>query len=252
MAALLSATAHAAPHALDLKVERTELVYRAPDGKVLRGAQLQGAIVTMGVDGGAATAIKLASITPDPDDPEILRHEFQVEKQPGRWESICTPTAAGETWGVPITLPEGHPGRESDVTFTCASGAVGKCLRFGYKPWAKGRHGEDLTPYHAACVHMVRADYTGKGEPHTKPGTLIVFRDDAVRWKHDEAAEEGFDFEAGWGHEAAVCVARTRRPELLTLEKLFAQSPRLAQAGPCTETSARQKGALLIQGSKPM
>ena len=252
MAGLLSVTAHAAPPALDLKVDRTELVYRAPDGQVLRGAQLQGAIITMGVDGAAATAIKLASITPDPDDPEILRHEFQVEKQPGRWESICTPTVAGETWGVPITLPEGHPGRESAVTFTCASGAVGKCLRFGYKPWARGRHGEDLTPYHAACVHMVRADYTGESEPHTKPGTLIVFHDDAVHWQHSDASEEGFVFEAGWGPDAAVCVARTRWPQLLTLEQLFARSSRLAKSGVCTEASARKQGALLIQASKPM
>ncbi|THD01867.1 hypothetical protein B1810_17865 [Panacagrimonas perspica] len=58
MAGLLNAAAQAAAPSLDLKVERTERVYRVPDGKLFRGAQLQGAIVTMGVDGAAATATR--------------------------------------------------------------------------------------------------------------------------------------------------------------------------------------------------
>ena len=40
----------------------------------------------------------------------------------------------GETWGFPIVLPKGHPGREGVITLTCSSGAVGKCVRFGYEP----------------------------------------------------------------------------------------------------------------------
>lgn len=234
---------------LDLTVERTELVLRLPEGQVLRGTELEGAIVTMGVEGGALTEILLASITPDPDDPDLLRHEFQVRKQ-GQWQPICTPTVNGETWGMPITLPPGHPGRESAITLTCASGAVGKCLRFGYKPWARGRHGEDLTPYHAACVHMVRADYTGEGEPHTRPGTMIRFSDDAVHGGDTPEGDDGFTFEAGWSPAGATCVARTRWQDLLTLDQLFAHSPRLARAGACTADAARSRGALLLQRSK--
>jgi hypothetical protein len=41
----------------------------------------------------------------------------------------------------------------------CISGAVGKCARFGYKPWKVLSDGQALSMYHQACVRMLRADY---------------------------------------------------------------------------------------------
>jgi hypothetical protein len=61
-------------------------------------------------------------------------------------------------------------------------------------------------------------------------------------------------FEAAWSSDGAVCVARPRVPELLTLEELARAYPSLAGAiGPkaCDEgTMAANPKALLLNRSK--
>ncbi len=232
-----------------LGVDGTALVLRLPNGKTLRGTELEGATLHMALNGRQAVAVKLASIKPDPKDASILRHEFQVQNDKGKWQSFCDANYYGETWGIPIALPAGHPGREGEVTLTCASGAVGKCVRFGYKPWAKGPHGEDLAPYHAACVHMVRADYCGDSQPHTKDGTQIDIYDHLGM--HDDAkADPEYAFEAGWAPDGAVCVAHTRWSDVATLDSLRAECPRLPLGDVCTEKAAQAKGALVFNRSR--
>ena len=233
-----------------MTVEHTGFVMTTPDGKLLKGKQLQGAIVHMALAGGTVASIKLASITPDPADPDILRHEFQVQDDSGQWKSACEPNAYGETWGFPIGLPANHPGRDGAITLTCSSGAVGKCVRFGYKPWALGPHQENLTPYHAACVHLVRADYAGDGQPHTKNGTDIDIYDRIGIQSSESKANAAFAFEAGWAPAGAVCVAQTRWSDLLTLDALRKAVPRLAQKENCTEDRAAALGGLIFNRSK--
>jgi len=234
----------------DLAVEHTAFVLKLADGRVLRGVQMQGAVVHMAIEGGALASIRLASITPDPQHPDILRHEFQVAPDQGEWKPACEPNFHGETWGFPIALPEGHPGREGPITLTCVSGAVAKCVRFGYKPWARGPHGEDMAPYHAACEHMVRADYSGDGAPHTKNGTSIDLYDDLGIQQPGSAADPEFSFEAGWTPQGAACVAHTRWADVMTLAQLWARDPRLAAVANCTEDRARQLGAPLFNRSR--
>ena len=123
----------------DLKVEGSAFVLKLDDGRVLRGEQMQGAVVHLAVEGGQVGSIRLDSIKPDPEQADILRHDFRVQNEQGDWVPACSPNADGETWGFPVGLPEGHPGREGPITLTCASGAVGKCARFGYRPWALPR-----------------------------------------------------------------------------------------------------------------
>ena len=232
----------------DMTAEHTAFVLKLADGRVLKGQQMQGAIVHMGIEGSRIASIKLASIKPDPQDPEILRHEFQVQNDQGEWQSACQPNFYGETWGFPISLPDHHPGREGTITLTCASGAVGKCVRFGYRPWAKRAHGEDLTPYHAACVHLVRADYAGDGVAHTKNGTDIDLYDRIGIQSSESQADPKFTFEAGWSPTGAVCVAHTRWADVITTEALWKAAPRLA--GTCTEETAGTLGALLFNRSR--
>lgn len=156
----------------------------------------------------------------------------------------------GETWGFPIALAAGHPGREGEITLTCASGAVGKCVRLGYRPWAKGPHGEDLMPYHAACVHMVRADYCGDSHPHTKNGTQIDVYDH-LGLQHDDArADPEYAFEAGWSPAGAVCLAHTRWSDVATLDTVHAECPRLPLGDACTEKAAQAVGALVFNRSR--
>lgn len=233
-----------------LSVDGSAFVLQLADGKVLKGVELQGATLHLAMAEHGTRPLRLTTITVDPQDPAILRHQFDAQGPDGAWHSACKPNFQGETWGFPIALPEHHPGREGAITITCASGAVGKCARFGYKPWAKGPQGEDLLPYHGACVHMVRADYCGKDEPHTRDGTTIDMYDDAGIQKADSAADPDFSFEAGWAPTGATCVARTRWAELLTLDQLHQSCPRLAQLPSCTEPLARERGALLFNRSK--
>ena len=235
----------------DLRVEGSAFVLTQPDGRVRRGTQMQGAIVHMAVEGGAVASVRLDAIAPDPGQPDLLRHDLRVQDASGAWVAACTPNADGESWGFPLALAEGHPGREGPITLTCVSGAVGKCARFGYRPWARGPQGEDLAPYHAACVQMVRADYCGDGTPHTRDGTAIDLYDDVGIQAAATRDDPEFAFEAGWGPQGAVCVARTRWPELHAREQLHRDCPRLARkTDVCDEGAARRGGALLFNRSR--
>lgn len=251
---LVGAAAHAQPQTVlqpDISVEGSAFVLKLPDGRSLRGAQMRGAVVHMAIEGRAVSSVKLESITPDPQHPDLLRHDFRVQNGQGEWVTACAPNADGETWGFPVALPEGHPGREGAITLTCVSGAVGKCARFGYAPWRHGPNGEDLTPYHAACVRLVRADYCGDGLAHTRDGTMIDLYDDLGLQSRGTGADATFAFEAGWGPEGAVCVAHTRWPDLQDRKQLGRDCPRLASApGSCTEDAARKAGARLYNRSR--
>jgi hypothetical protein len=97
-------------------------------------------------------------------------------------------------------------------TLTCASGAQGKCVRFA--------------DYHQACIRLVRADYCGN-QGTTKDGMLIDVYDKIGIWAADEAADPSLRFKAAWDANGAICVAHTRVPENVTLERLAEECPRL-------------------------
>ena len=120
-------------------------------------------------------------------------------------------------------------------------------MRFGYKPWHAARGDVAMRDLYDACVHMVRADYCGDGTPHTRNGTPIDIYD-RFGIQQDEP-KSGMRFEAAWGPKGAVCVARTRIPDVATLDQVLAACPRLRSAptgAACSETVA---GALLFNKS---
>lgn len=229
-----------------LTLDGTALVLTMPDGTMLRGEQLTGATVHLAIEERVMMPVRLESIRADPEDAAILRYDFQLPDGQGGWKPACEPNAYGERWGFPIALNEGHPGREGDITMTCASGAVGKCVRFGYKPWASA----DMDSLHAACVRMVRADYCGDGKGHTKNGTEIDIYDDFSIQTSDGATDTGFVFEAGWSPEGAVCVDHVRWADQGSLDERKAECPRLAAITACNEDSARKAGARLFNRSR--
>jgi hypothetical protein len=121
---------------------------------------------------------------------------------------------------------------------TCASGAVGKCVRFGYKPWREFNE-QSLWNYHQACVRMITADYGGDGISHTRDGTLIHFSDRlGVQRPQPDSGGRDLKFEAAWGPDGAVCVRRTRVVELLSTDELAQRYPQLVgRIGPdCSES----------------
>jgi ADYC domain len=132
----------------------------------------------------------------------------------------------------------------------CTSGALGKCIRFGYRPWAFAK-GMELREVYNACIRMVRADYCGNGTATTKDGQVIDIYDDLGIQSHENHA--AMDFEAGWTEEGAACVRHVRVKENVSLESLVAACPRLKErVGPtCTEEAARSLGARLFNRSRP-
>lgn len=233
-----------------LTVEGSAFVLTTPQGEVLQGAALAGATVYLSTGNGATAPLRIRSVTPDPDVPDILRHVWEVPDGAGGWKPGCPPNAYGEQWGFPVVLPEGHPGREGPITITCVSAGVAKCARIGYRPWAKGPNGEDLARLNAACVRMVRADYCGDDVAHTKEGTTIDNYDDIGLARRGLASDPSFTFEAGWNEHGAVCVNHVRWHDLITLEQLRAQCPRLAAMPVCNEQTARAAGAIMFDTSR--
>lgn len=221
-----------------LSAEGTELVLRTDDGRVLRSADLVGATLMIGT-GADQLAIRIESVEEDPYSigGDVYLHRVVATDASGESWNYCEPDAEGRNAGFPV--PDGHGGFE----LTCTSGAVGKCIRWGYRPWEEGPGGSPLRAMHAACTHMARADYGGDGTPHTRDGTLIFFCDRYGINSCGDVASEGMAFEAAWGVDGAVCLARPRIPELATLHDLIQDYPRLAsQAGPqaCTLKSANE------------
>ena len=205
-----------------LTVDGTSFVYTLPSGRVLRSPDLLGAILHMeGFD------VRIADVHDDPRarGGRVVLHHLVIVDPDGSMSELCSADPEGNHHAFPI--PDGKGG----YTLTCTSGAIGKCVRWGYRPWEEVPSGPPLGALHEACVHMVRADYGGDGQTFTRDGTRIDYCDDYGI----NVCEPELDlaFEAAWGPDGAVCVARPRIPELATLASLGERYPRLAnELGP--------------------
>ncbi len=186
-------------------------------------------------------------MAPAADRPSVLLHTISERTDAG-WRPLCHPDAYGRQEAFPVAGRWDERGRfvkDPDAWFlTCTSGSQGKCILWGYDPWGRGPNGEDLAPFYQACQFTVRANYDGTGAAHTKDGTTIDVADVLAVTTFDTRADARFAFEAGWGPDGAVCVARTRWRDLLSREALLRTAPRLG--GRCDEATARRRGALIL------
>ncbi|MGD0191616.1 MAG: ADYC domain-containing protein [Rhizomicrobium sp.] len=225
-----------------------------PDGRVLASRDLVGAVMEMDDPYGRVVTARIDQVTPSKERADILLHELSVlNPATGAWGPMCDADIYGRRAAFPV------PGRwdakrhfikdASQWFLTCTAGSQGKCILWGYDPWRKGPHGEDLAAYYQACQHMVPADYQGNGVPHTRNGTDIDVWDAAAVQTPDTNADPSFAFEAGWNADGAVCVARTRWANLLPVNILLQSAPNLA-AHPCDEAEARHRGAILFNRSR--
>jgi hypothetical protein len=176
-----------------------------------------------------------------------------VQGSDGQWRNLCKADPDGRRLAFPLAGRVGPDGllqaaEPGHFELTCTGGARGKCVRFGYRPWALGRDGRPLLDTYNACVRMVRADYGGD-EATTRTGMLIDLYDAQGIQTTDYAPP--LAFEAGWGPHGAVCVHHPRVDENVTLEQLEARYPHLkGRTGAiCTEAFARAHGALIFNRS---
>lgn len=201
--------------AVELEIVGTELIVLRGDGVRVRGDRLVGStLLALGPE-GAAEEVRIDKVELDPNDAskEVFLYTFSnFNPQTKQWEPTCAPDAEGRSTGFLLSgswTSDGEHLRDGQLSVTCTSGAIGKCVLFGYKPWKTLSDGTSLWNHHQACTRMVRADYCGDGEGHTRDGTLIdVF--DKLGIQKEESADKGLFFEAGWGPQGATCLAKGR------------------------------------------
>jgi hypothetical protein len=227
------------------------------DGTVLTSRDLVGAVFSVGDERGRGLTFRIDAVEPAPDDPDgdVMLHRFSVrDPSTDRWEEMCDPDQYGRRVGFPLSGTWNEAGEhiesEREFSLTCTSGALGKCVIFGYKPWRSAADGTPLAPYHQACTRAVRADYCGNGQPYTHDGTVIDIYDRLNIQRRDEIPD--MSFEAAWSPAGAVCVRRTRIPAAMTIEGLATMCRRLdpSRLGErCTEQSGTRDGAILFNRS---
>lgn len=164
-------------------------------------------------DGSEYTMRIIRTQTDEMDrDSELQLYEIEfLNPVTGVWLNLCMPDRNGLARAIPLSgwWDAGgsyHPD-DTRITFACTSGVLGKCVRWGYKPW-KIENGVPLQRLHQACVRMTRADYCGNGNGHTKEGTEINIWDVMSIQKREP--ESGMAFEAAWDENGATYISRTR------------------------------------------
>jgi hypothetical protein len=241
----------------EVAIRGTALEVTLDDGRALAGDDLLGAVLEAEDDRGNPLTVRVDGLRPDPADPSgetvLYRLSTPDPAAPDGWRELCRPAPDGTRAGFPLagawTATGEHvaagPGA---FVLTCTAGAIGKCVRAGYRPW----RGPEMWDLHQACVRLFRADYCGDGVGHTRDGTRIDLYD-RLGIQKDEPGP-GMRFEAAWGPAGALCVARPRVPDLLAPEALEGLcTGRLGgRTGPaaCAEDGARAApGALLFNKS---
>jgi hypothetical protein len=224
-----------------MEADGAELVLKLDDGRVIKRQALIGLRLVL-VTGRGDAEVRIDAVDEDAEAvggpvPLYRLTVVGADQTPG---NFCEPDPHGRRAGFPI------PDRAGGFSFTCTSGAEGKCVLMGYRPW-EARSGVPMSELHRACIHMLRADYGGDDRPSTRNGTLVDIYD---RFGI-QAAEmlPGLEFEAAWGPDGAICVAHPRIADNIGLTELANRYPRLAERlGPalCTEEAMRADPRALL------
>lgn len=230
-----------------LQANGPELVLSLDDGRILRGGDLIGVrFILAGPHGKIQVQIVGFIEDKTATGGSIPLYSLSMSVPDGSSDNFCRPDARGRQAGFPL------PDSVGGFNFTCTSGAEGKCVLMGYRPW-EILDGVPMRDLHRACVHMLRADYGGDDQPTTRDGTSVDVFDRFGVQKSEKA--DGMQFEAAWGHDGAVCIAHPRIAQNVTLEELAGRHPRLTgRLGPenCNlETMQSEPRALLFNHSFP-
>jgi hypothetical protein len=240
-----------------LDVVGTTFRVSTPGQPVLEAADLVGAVLTMVVDGEVVRA-RLESVAVDDADPkaDILLYDLRLIDDDGSERPLCRPDPGGRTVGFPIAGRTDETGalRPADpgaFEFVCTAGAQGKCVRLGYAPWrTEFPDGRSLIDHYNACVHMIRADYCGDGRSFTRDGALIGVADRIGVNNEEHGDLTGLRFEAAWGPDGALCVARPRLEDLDSAASLARTCPALVgRVGP-DQCDPGRRDALILNYSR--
>lgn len=141
-----------------------------------------------------------------PKEPNAGEYEYaiMVKKGSAPLKPLCSD---GWNRAMPIagawTEQGTHNTKSANFSFACNGSTAVKCTNWGYKPWVSAER-------HQACTRMAVADYCGNGNSHTLDGTLIGLWDNVASINPFGSEAAGFDFEAGWLPEGALCMRQKR------------------------------------------
>jgi hypothetical protein len=202
-------------------------------GQSVSGLDLVGAEALLSVQPSGQSQpteyrLRFDSIYGDPTRPggDVFLYDVSVAAAgSSTWKSLCTDSSGGPVPAIPIrNYWDPQSGARIDnpnaITFACTSGALGKCVRLGYRPWAQATRCKNgacatvsLADHHQACTRMIRADYCGNGTSYTLNGTLIEVYDELS--PQVQANTMGWSVEAHWSPSGAACLSSARHAALL-------------------------------------
>lgn len=209
----------------NLRVVKGELLAER-NGVTVRGATLAGARIYGDASDGTQLVeveYRIASVGAElaANDPTNTGNTFlyRIEQfATDSWVDACDPDDDGRQAAIPVAMTWSDAADRvpstTHFTFGCTSAAIGKCYRWGYRPWLTGYGGADFSALHQTCTRAARADYCGDGTSFTQDNTMINIWDRLPApgpiQKQGLLPPLGFIFEAGWNTEGAVCLSRAR------------------------------------------
>ncbi|MFO0655909.1 MAG: ADYC domain-containing protein [Polyangia bacterium] len=198
----------------DAAIDGATLVARAED-RTYRGSDLVGARLSGTLLNGTSVPLRIDDVKTDADGTVLYSVAVLSDNGP---MPLC-----GTANGVPVPAvvvsgywdkAASYVDEDDSFTFGCVNAAIGKCVRWGYKPWTTAQECRNnscktrkLSDWHRACVRLVRADYCGDGVSHTRNGTIINVYDQIGIQK---SSNPGWEVEAEWGADGASCIRHTR------------------------------------------
>lgn len=139
--------------------------------------------------------------------PKESRYVFETLDLDGNVVPVCAADSAGNHTLIPIkdvtvdAMTGDMATRKDTVYLACTSGAIGKAIVWGYKPWDRV-----LSEFEVA-TRVVRADYCFDGTPWTETGIALQLRD---KYNINTFLHASDPTEVVWTKTGAACVSTPR------------------------------------------
>lgn len=161
------------------------------------------------VNGAVETPVEIWIDTFTQISPKEARYTFKTLDSNGVARPICDVDSAGSYNAIPvkdITVDSAigdMASRAKTVYLACTSGAVGKAIVWGYRPWER-----PLADFELA-TRMVRADYCHDGMSWTETGIALQVRD---KYNINTFLDATDPTEVVWQANRAACIGTPRNP----------------------------------------
>lgn len=211
------------------------------------GAAFNGATFDATLSDGHLIPVRITSVRQVASDLWAYNVSYQTDQG---WLPTCLDAVGAPAEAYPLNgvwnYSEGVVGGGSRTTpagkftFACrATGALGKCVDFGYVPW-RSVSKTSLLAYHDSCVRAVRADWCGDGRSGTQDGNVINLFD-RLQVQQDTELWPG---EAEWSPSGATCLNKIRLAAGALRGEVFPDCAKIKQKDICGN-SFTQSASLL-------